>query len=410
MLCDRMGPYHYARATALRRWADVVTIEYSALDETYAWDQVRDRGEVGRVTLFSDKPISSHSRGDVVARVRKALFAERPQILAIPGWDAPASLIALAWAVETGTPTVLMSDSQQHDESRWWWKEVVKTRVVRLHGAGFVAGRRQAAYLEALGMSRDRVVLGVDAIDNEHFAAGAAAAVRDERRVRERLLLPAQYFLSACRFVTEKNVQTLIRAYARYRARVGSRAWSLVLVGDGPLMPAIMRLRAELGVTDAVHLMGFRQYDELPAFYGLAGVFVLASTREPWGLVVNEAMAAGLPVLVSGRCGCAHELVAEGRNGFLLDPLDADALAAQLERLADDRELRRRMGDASREIVGHWGLERFDRGLQEAAEIARTVPQRHASVADRGLLWGLSYRGTRVHRFRARNGRGHESH
>src|SRR5208337_5127598 len=83
----------------------------------------------------------------------------------------------------------------------------------------------------------------------------------------------------------------------------------------------------------AAHLPGFKQYEELPAYYGLAGAFVHASTAEQWGLVANEAMASGLPVLVSNRCGCATELVEEGRNGFAFDPENVEQLAGFMRRL-----------------------------------------------------------------------------
>ncbi len=82
--------------------------------------------------------------------------------------------------------------------------------------------------------------------------------------------------------------------------------WDLVLLGDGPLKPTLLKLISSLGLESCVHLPGFKQYDELPVYLGLAETFIHASTTEQWGLVVNEAMASGLPVLVSNRCGCAH--------------------------------------------------------------------------------------------------------
>src|SRR5206468_501416 len=101
--------------------------------------------------------------------------------------------------------------------------------------------------------------------------------------------------------------------YARYRMAAGPGAWSLVVLGDGVLRGDLEQLRTELNLGDHVLFPGFKQYDELPAYYGLATAFIHASMVEPWGLVVNEAMAAGLPVLVSARCGCAWDLVEEGR-------------------------------------------------------------------------------------------------
>ena len=116
---------------------------------------------------------------------------------------------------------------------------------------------------------------------------------------------------------------------------------------------------------------GFRQYGELPGYYAGAGAFVHPAREEPWGLVVNEAMAAGLPVLVSRRCGCAGDLVADGENGFLLDPEDIGMMAGKLRQVAEMGEgERKKMGQKSREIVARYGPERFAAGLEEAVEAA----------------------------------------
>jgi len=135
------------------------------------------------------------------------------------------------------------------------------------------------------------------------------------------------------------------------------------------------------------------QYDALPAYYGLAGAFVHASTTEQWGLVVNEAMASGLPVIVPKRCGCVPDLVQDGVNGFSFDPYDVEALAGLMQRvaaLAGDR--REAIGEAGRRIIADWGPERFADGLMQAVEVARRRPPSRASWLDRSLLWALVHR------------------
>jgi glycosyltransferase involved in cell wall biosynthesis len=142
-----------------------------------------------------------------------------------------------------------------------------------------------------------------------------------------------------------------------------------------------------------VVLPGFIQYDALPAYYGLAGAFVHASTTEQWGLVVNEAMASGLPVIVSKRCGCVPDLVQDGVNGFSFDPYDVEALASLMQRVAAMAdEQRRTMGEAGRRIIADWGPERFADGLMQAVEVARRRPPSRASWLDRSLLWALVHR------------------
>ena len=119
---------------------------------------------------------------------------------------------------------------------------------------------------------------------------------------------------------------------------------------------------------------GFKQYGELPLYYANAGAFVHASTTEQWGLVVNEAMASGLPVLVSERCGCAPDLVETGRNGYTFDPHDVDALARLMLDMASDACDRAAMGRASREIVARWSPATFAEGFGGPSVAALDAP------------------------------------
>lgn len=142
-----------------------------------------------------------------------------------------------------------------------------------------------------------------------------------------------------------------------------------------------------------VYLPGFKQYDELPSWYHRASAFVHVSTTEQWGLVVNEAMAAGLPVLVSKRCGCAPDLVQEGVNGFTFDPFDVEAMAQAMLQLASlPSQRREKMGQASGRIIADWGPERFGEGLRQAAAKALETGSPRATLVDRLLLTALCRR------------------
>ena len=171
--------------------------------------------------------------------------------------------------------------------------------------------------------------------------------------------------------------------------RSGNAPWDLVLLGDGPLRETLNSQLSTLNLHSHVHLHGFKQYDELPVYYALANAFVHPSTTEQWGLVVNEAIASGLPVIVSERCGCSPELVRD--NGFTFDPMNEPELAALLFRMAtlsdDDR---RRLGDASYKIAANFVPERFGEGLERAARMALELAPRRFGVIDRALLFAAS--------------------
>jgi glycosyltransferase involved in cell wall biosynthesis len=388
----RLGPHHWARFDAAGALGPILGLEVSAETRDYAWDKVSGEGCFRRLTLFPEGDSRTAPGSEVIRRLRAALDQHQPEAVAILGWSEKSALGALDWCVKNQVPAVLLSDSTAISNPRPWWREVLKRRLVRLCRAALVAGKPQADYLADLGFVRERIFTGWDVVDNHYFAARADAARREAKTLRRRLGLPENYFLAVNRFVEVKNLPRLLQAYAEYRATAGSKAWKLVLVGDGPLKPRILQLREELALGDDLILPGFRQYPELPTFYGLARAFLLASTCETWGLVVNEAMASGLPVLVSDRCGCAVDLVDPRRNGFTFDPQDVPAFAALMLRLASDEKRLTALGQASREMIEQWSLQTFASNLHRAVQAARTVPESNATLLDRLLLWALTRR------------------
>jgi 1,2-diacylglycerol 3-alpha-glucosyltransferase len=313
--------------------------------------------------------------------------------VAIPGWSGESALAALRWCVETGTPAILMSESTALDKPRVAWREWIKQRIIDLYSTALVGGQRHLDYLVALGMPRDRIFTGYDVVDNDYFARSANKVRSEKEEVRKNYGLPENYFLASARFIEKKNLSTLIRGYAGYRhAAANSEPWELVLLGDGPLKSDLCRLIADLCLDRSVLLPGFKQYDELPFYYGLANAFVHASTTEQWGLVVNEAIASALPVIISNRCGCVPELVQD--NGFTVDPTNEHELASRFFEIASlsDGE-RQRLRDASRRIAANFGPERFGEGLERAARKAIELPQKKFGALERGVLFGaMRYR------------------
>ena len=194
---------------------------------------------------------------------------------------------------------------------------------------------------------------------------------------RAELRLPERYFLAVARFVPKKNLPLLLEAFASYRATAGDASWDLVLVGDGPLRGNLEQRIRQQGLEGAVQLQGFLQYEKLPALYGLASAFILPSTSEQWGLVVNEAMAAGLPVAVSSACGSAEDLVQKGVNGWTFEPTDLPSLANLLAEIASCPALER-MGRASQTIISRLDASAFGEGLLQALQVARSVRQQRS--------------------------------
>jgi 1,2-diacylglycerol 3-alpha-glucosyltransferase len=390
IIFNRFGPYHHARLNAAGKCLSVWGIEACASEDVYAWTKVEGASAFTRVTLTERHAGNRQWQRELRRKMWQTLDEIKPDAVAIPGWIYADALSALAWCVRTRTPVTVMTESTVWDEPRKGWKEWIKSRLVKLCSAGLAGGTPHAEYLGMLGLPKDRIFLGYDIVDNEYFAARSAEAKSRESEVRKNFQLPEKFFLASARFIEKKNLFRLLDAYARYReAAKGegkSEPWGLVLLGDGELRADIAARVAALGLRDHVILPGFKQYDELPAYFGLAGVFIHPSTTEQWGLVVNEAMACGLPVVVSNRCGCAQDLVRDGVNGFTFDPNDVEALAGLLRKTAAPDFPLPAFGTESRRLIAAWGPERFASGIHDAVVLSLKNSVPRATLIDRLLL------------------------
>jgi 1,2-diacylglycerol 3-alpha-glucosyltransferase len=393
VIFHRIGPYHEARIRAAAELAPLVAIQGCSKDATYAWDEINPDLGCPLRTLFADQDSEDFTGMQTYDRLKESVDWSVVTCVFIPGWSGPLAIAAIKLGTERLIPMVIMSESNAWDEPRVAWKEWVKSRLVQMAGQALVGGRGHRDYLTVLGIPPERVALGYDVVDNSYFQARASEARAGAARIREDLQLPKSYFLASGRFIAKKNLVSLLEAFADYRQKASGDLRDLVLLGDGELRQEVAARIAELRLTDCVHLPGFKQYDVLPHYYALADAFVHTSTTEQWGLVVNEAMACGLPVIISNRCGCASELVSPGVNGWTLDPFNVAEIASKLiefHSLSDSA--RSAMSEASSEIITAWGPRRFATGLTEAAKLAIGAGPRRAKILDRLILTTLATR------------------
>ena len=354
----RFGPYHLARLSAAaerlasRGWR-LTGLETAGLDQTYAWRLERGRTSFERCTVFPDASAEALQPGVLRRGVLAALDRLQPQAVAIAGWASPDARAALAWCRRHGARAILMSDTRAADGRRVWWKEAIKRRLLRHFDAALVAGSSHRDYLISLGFPSRRITTGFDVVDNAYFRS-TTNLIREQQPA-----CSPPFLLASNRFLPRKNLIRLLEAFAACRP-----AWNLCLLGDGPERSALEQQIDALGLwrydgtpwdphrpTHAgpgVFLPGFRQIEDLPQFYAQAAAFVHTALSEPWGLVINEAMAAGLPILSSANVGAAEELVLDGVNGYQFDPLSVDGMAGAISRFtALPAEQRAAMGAAS---------------------------------------------------------------
>jgi glycosyltransferase involved in cell wall biosynthesis len=293
----------------------------------------------------------------VTPGIQAALREADPDVVVVSGWSTFASQAAVAWCRAKRIPYVLLVES--HDVGpRPSWRRAIKgavvPRLLRRAAGLLVVGSAARKSVVERGADPHRVRLFANTIDVHAWEERADALSERRRELRERLGAGDEdvLVLSVGRLAPEKGFGTLLRAVA---AADGADV-AVAVAGAGPEHETLERLAAQLGVR--VRLLGDLAEERLAEAYAAADVFALLSTQEPWAVVVNEAAATGLPLVLSDRVGAAYDLLRDGENGFLVPAGDVRAAAEALRRLAGDPDLRARAGARSRELVRDWGYER----------------------------------------------------
>jgi len=297
--------------------------------------------------------------------LEKALRSVAPDAILCGGYNYLASWIALRWAERNQIPFHLWVESTKKNfRSGDRWTEALKIRFLRRCQGFVVPGQAAADYVGGYGVPRAKVLVAPNAVDNHFFAQQSSSVRQLAGAFRRELGLPPRFFLFAGRLVEEKGIFDLLAAYHALPTEL-KRQIGLVFVGDGPARAELQRRSGDEFGT--ILLAGFAQRERLAAHYALADALVFPTHADAWGLVVNEAMACGLPIICSDAAGCAEDLVQNGGNGCVVSAHDVAQLSAAMAELATDGELRLRMGRRSREHIQGYSPEAC------AAGIAQTV-------------------------------------
>ena len=387
--------YHHARFEAAAQLFEACSVLSMANQGKFSQVLYREEAkayEVHRIYPDMETYLAAAGSGELYLKMMQCLNEVGPDVVAVPGWASPECFAGIKWAKRHGARVVLMSDSQAHDAQRSAIRERIKARVVSRCDAALVAGTPHLKYVVQLGMNEDRVFLGYDVVNNNHFTVGAEMARSMPYRYRVQLGLPDRYIMASARFVPKKNLHRLVQAYA---GAVSQSADSpdLLIIGDGEGRGSLENLVNSLGLQGRISMPGFFEYADLPAVYGLAEAFVHVPMSEQWGLVVNEAAASSLPLLLSRACGAASELLEEERGGWLVDAGELGSIQHGLVCLiSSSAENLRQMGAHNGVQVREWGPERFANSLKAAATAAQIGPPTPLNFIDHILFKAIGYR------------------
>lgn len=234
-------------------------------------------------------------------------------VVAVSGWRIQAFRFALR-KLSSDTLRVLLMDNQWIGTFKQRCGVIIAPRyILSQYDIAFLPGHNQEIFAKKLGFRNHQIWRGLYSCDYERFANHTGPQiVRDNS------------FLFVGRLAEEKGIGTLAKAYAAYRQE-SKHPWRLNVYGTGPEGGQLQQM-------PGVRMNGFVQPRKLPQIYRRGGCFILPSLFEPWGVVIHEATASGLPVICSATCGAAPHLVEDGVNGYLVEPANASELAEAMHR------------------------------------------------------------------------------
>jgi glycosyltransferase involved in cell wall biosynthesis len=290
--------------------------------------------------------------------------------LLLHGYNHAANLIAFAAAKSIGLPVFMRSETHlglRRQPWKQWLRDSALSIWYRLFDGFFSIGTANRAYYRSLAVPDQKIFNFPYTVDNDRFISAATLTTTERTEVRKRFGLDddVPVVLYASKLMPRKHPDDVIRAVALLRSK-GVRA-SLLMVGTGEMDAELRSLAQQLALTDVV-FAGFINQAELPKILAASDIFVLPAEGEPWGLIVNEAMCAGLPVVVSAEVGCVPDLVHDGVNGFLIDPCNVVALAGSLETLVINSAVRAQMSAVSISKIRNWSYRECQIGLAECVQ------------------------------------------
>lgn len=316
---------------------------------------------------LSPRPSPSHFWGVINPGITAAILRGGFDAIWIHGWYLASNWLAWVAGASSRTPVLLRGESSGLAEPGGLKGKMKRTVLTAFFEriSGFLAiGTSNATFYRSYGVPEEKIFWTPYAVDNGFFREQARNLAGQKRLLREKegISQDLPVILFCGKLIEKKCPFDLLRAFAILG---GYPKASLVFVGDGPLRPKMECFVSEHRLAN-IYFLGFRNQTELPVCYAMADLLVLPSSVEPWGLVLNEAMCFGLPVIASDRVGAAADLVQEGINGFTYPVGNVKALADRLQGVLADEQGRQEMGLQSCAIISRWGIKEDAEGLLKA--------------------------------------------
>jgi glycosyltransferase involved in cell wall biosynthesis len=335
----------------------------------FKWDILDLRG-LNYTILRNYLSYPTHGQVSVLINpgIIRRLLVDKYDAVFIPGYSVISYILAFLGAAFSHTPVVFGGEPRFPPARPFMLKRIFKDVFLKflfskVDAFGYI-GKRAKDFYAYYGVPQQKLFLTPYCVDNDFLSKEAAAYAPRKEELKKGLGLssdcPVILYLS--KINENKRPFDLLDAFCNLRMPA-----SLVFVGDGPLFHSLEKRVVKRGIKN-VFFFGFQNNSQISKYYAVSDIFVLPSAGESWGVVINEAMCFGLPVITTDKVMAAYDLVRDGENGYILPVGDTKALSSALEELIDNPDKRKRMGEASLEIIKKWNYDGFVQGFVEALD------------------------------------------
>lgn len=365
ILTEIISPYRIPPFNYLAKEADI-DLEIFFLAETESrrnWDVPKDKIEFSYRVLHGLQIGKAYQQAPIFFNpgVIYQLWLQKPDVIICGGWHHYTYWLALAYARITKTRFLIWSESTLKDErASSQIKDKLKRWIVNQANGYIVPGKAQKDYLTNFGASEEKIWIARNAVDNI-FTLSAESKCEQQQIWKQKLNLKGCVILFVGRLIDEKGIPELLQAFTL----LSQDNVTLAIVGSGACEQTYQNYCQQKKLENII-FTGFKSEDELVKYYAAADIFVFPTRSDPWGLVINEAMAAGLPIVCSTAAGAAGDLIKEQVNGLIVPVGDAISLSKALQRLIINENLRKQMGLESRLIINDYTPETMAQGFKEA--------------------------------------------
>ena len=283
----------------------------------------------------------------------REIWKEKFEAILIYGYNSLNNWLVVLTARILGIPILLGGEAFFRPNKRWWQK-IIRKILLKIYFPQIKVflpiGKESKKFYRYYGVPDEKMFLFPYSVDNDFFIKESKIWKGKKELLKKEIGIPENMpvILYVSKMISVKRPMDLLKAFERLK-----REAALIFVGDGELRPELEEYASRRKIKN-VFFAGFKNQSELPKYYSLADIFVFPSAIEQWGLVVNEAMCFGLPIITTNGVAASSDLVRHGENGFIYPPGDVEKLIQYLKKTLEDPTKRQKMGEKSLEIISNW--------------------------------------------------------